>query len=316
MPLKSPSQAVTRRKLPEAVPGTPEQLAGIARRIVDPRARGRLHDGKARLQSMADRLGRLGHDLLHGLQQQITSPSAEALEAELKRVRRQARALVKTITGLPPFARDPLNDAYWAQRRWDPGTRSFQDLGIGTAPAVVAASAIAAAADQHLDGWQKGTVVGRVPPERRGPMRVYQRIIGDPRTFVAEQVAQLVIAEQGAAAATAEESGVVYVVVGELWEWATGLSDEEANLRKHIRQGVRHGQLVAAQSKVQTDIEDEVTRYQVSLAEAPPSEARREHKQRLRALQAKQDRLTRKLLGSEPLQDEPNQGQQEQDKPG
>ena len=126
----------------------------------------------------------------------------------------------------------------------------------------------------------------------------------------------LVIAEQGAPAATAEESGVVYVVVGELWEWATGLSDEEANLRKHIRLGVRHGQLVAAQSKVRTDIEDEVTRYQASLTEAPLPEARREHKQRLRALQAEQDRLTRKLLGSNPPQDEPKQGQQKQDKPG
>ena len=63
MPLKSPSQTVTRRELPEAVPGTPEQLAAIVRRIVDPRARGRLLDGKVQLQSMADRLGRLDHDL-------------------------------------------------------------------------------------------------------------------------------------------------------------------------------------------------------------------------------------------------------------
>lgn len=250
MPSKQPSKAASGRELPAAVPGAPERLQEIARQVIGPRVQGRAHGEAARLQRAADRLDRLGRELLHGLQQQVTSPSAEALKAQLERVQSHAQALEEAVAGLPPFIQTLLNDAYWAQRRWNPGTRTLRPLGVGTAPAGVAASAIAAAAEQHLDSWQKGTVVGRAPPGQRGPMRAYQRIIGDPRAFVAGQVAQMVIAEQGAAAATAEQSGAVYAAVGQLWEWATGLPEAEANLRKHIRQGVRDALLAAKLDEV------------------------------------------------------------------
>ena len=61
-------------------------------------------------------------------------------------------------------------------------------------------------------------------------MRAYQRIVGDPRGFVANQVAQLVIREQEAAAVSAEEDGSVCIVMTGLWEWATGLPEDGAHL--------------------------------------------------------------------------------------
>ena len=300
--------------LPEVVPGTLEQLVQIAHQVIGPRVNGRSHGDKARLQHVVDQVEHLGRELLHGLQQQVTSPSAKALKAQLELVRHHAQALATALAGLPFFAQDLINGAYWTQRSWPPDARSFRPRGIGPAPAATAAAAIAEAAELHLGSWQTRAIAGQVPPEQRGPMRAYQRIIGDPRTFLAQQVAELIIAEQGVAAATAEESGVVYTVIGQIWEWATGLSDEEANLRKHIRQGVKRGQIVAAHSKVQTDIEDEVTRYHAAVMAdmatgvTPSSQARLAHKRRLHKLEAEQELLTRKLLRSEPGQGKPEHG--------
>ena len=299
------------RELPEVVPGTPAQLLGIARQVIGPPARGHPRPDPARLQEITDRLGRLGRDLLHGLQQQVTSPSADALTTRLEQVRHHAQALEAAIMELPPFAYDLFNHAHRAQRRWNPDTRTWRDLGA--IPATVAAATIADTATQQLESWQRGTVVGRVPPAQRGPMRAYQRIIGDPRGFMVEQVAQLVIAEQGAAAANAEENGTVYTVIGELWEWATGLSDDDANLRKHVRQGVRDALLAARLDEVRRGIEDEIKSYHTvvmtdvaadEIAQANKAravlEARPAHKRRLHKLEAERDRLMRRLFGSEP----------------
>ena len=321
MPSKPLSKAVPGRELPKVIPGTPAQLLGIARRVVGLRVPGHPRPDSAQLQTVVDRLGCMGQDLLYGLQQQVTSPSADALATGLEQVQQHAQKLEEAIVGLPPFAQNFLNHAYRGQRHWNPDTRSFRDLGIGTAPAAVVASAIAAAATQHLESWQKGTVVGQVPPTQRGPMRAYQRIVGDPRTLLANQVALLVIAEQGAAAVTAEENGVVYAVVGELWEWATGLSDEDANLRKHIRVGVRYALLAARLNEVKTFIADEVTRHHAAVMAdvateiTPSSQARLAHKRRLYKLEAEQERLTRKLLRSEPGQGKPEQGDTGPDTP-
>ena len=277
--------------LPKISPGTSDQLLEIAQEVVGGRSNRRTQANKTRLHRVAEELRRLGVDLLDGLHAQQDAPSPHELERQLEKLQEAAQAQVTLIARLPPFMRGLLDTRYHAQRTWDPVTKRFEPIGIGSAPIEKTAAAILEAARQQLACWREGSVLGSVSPHEPGPMNSYQRIVHDPRAFIVDQITKLVIREQGTDAATAEEHRPVYAAVIGLWEWTTGLTDEGAHLRKYIRQNVKSALIQTEISSIAQAIVDEVTRYHDAPADFSSPAIKRDHNLRVEELRARTDQL-------------------------
>ena len=230
-------------ELPEAVPGSKGDLVDIALLVVGVRGRRQRSEEKPQIERVTGELSHLASELKKGLLEQAQSPTARELEKQLARIASLALRLSDAIHALPQLNRELLNLAYHNQRGWDEASHALVGLGLGTAPAELASSAIHAAAEQQVESWRSGRILGPVPPDRPGPEKAVQRLLGDPRLFLADQVAQMIGREQGADAVTSDERGSVYEVVGRLWSHATGLDDEGANLRQYVRRGARSAKL-------------------------------------------------------------------------
>jgi len=269
------------------MPGSAEELAAIASKVIGGRSRNQRQVDEPRLQRVTKQLLHVASTVLADLQQQVSAPTAKEVEMKLMRISRISWELTEDLHSLPPFSLDLLNTVYHAQRGWDDTVKARVKLGLGTAPIELVASAINVAAEQELDRWRNGTILGRIPPDRPGPQRAFQRIIGDPRIFLADQVAQMIAQEQGTDVVTAEETGPVYEVVALLWTYATGLSDEGANLRHYVRRGTRSATLLAQLRAV----EDEIKEERISLYSKPEDHTdprpKREVRLRIEELEAR-----------------------------
>lgn len=227
-------------QLPSIVPGTAEELAAIALIVVGKGSFSATHTDKARIKRVAYGLSSIAFTLLEGLHQQIASPTAKELETDLETILRNARDLVDKISKLPFFVVKMMDDRF-DKLRYSQSTigDAFEGFRAITSP-MTAATAIEQIVEWQLAEWRDGTLLGRNPPNRPGPQRASQRIIGDPRALLASRVARLIADEQGNKAVTSDEKGSVYEVVERLWTYATGLPEQGANLRKYIRHGVRN----------------------------------------------------------------------------
>ena len=229
----------TTAQFPQSVPGKDQDLVEMARFVIGFSERRRKAPDKQKIEDLKGHLSWVASEVLICLQQQESSPSAKDLQKQLTRVSRLGTELGEAILGLPEFCRDLFNSAYHNQTGWNHTTKTSVRIDFGSAPPEFAALGLSASASHLIDFWEDGKVLGVIPPDRPGPQRAFQRLIDDPRIFLVDQVAQLIARERGSKDVTADEGGPVYIVVEQLWKYATGFEGEGANLRKFMRRGVR-----------------------------------------------------------------------------
>lgn len=167
------------------------------------------------------------------------------------------------LEALSPTFRELLSDLYRSRQILDPDTKVIRRLRLGRENAQFAAGAICGVAQDYLDQWRGNQVSGYVPPDRRGPQRAYHRLFGDPRMFLADQVAQLLVTYQPELKLTADPNGDLYGVVVELWIYATGLPEDGYDLRKFARRSAKSAETLKAAQKYQTQIADLEQRLQI-----------------------------------------------------
>ena len=285
------SEARADPQLPETMPGTVEELRAIASQVIGGDARSQRRVDKKRLQHVIARLLYIATTVLADLQQQVRAPSAKELEERLERITRLSQELTEDLCSLPSFSLSLLNMVYHSQKGWDETAKNYGDLGLGSAPAELAASAIHVAARQQVESWRNDNILGRIPPTRPGRQRAFQRLIGDPRVFLADQVAQMIVQEQGVAAVTADVKGPVYEVVARLWTYATGRPEEGANLRQYVRRGVWSAGYLANLAEVEKEIEVEQNRFYIQNANYTDPQATQDFRRRIEILEAKAKHL-------------------------
>lgn len=284
--------AWTTAQLPKFIPGSTAELVEIASAVIDGVSGGRRGTNDVRLKRVAMRLYRIASTVLADLRQQAQSPSAKELETRLERISRLSRALAEEMCSLPAFSLGLLNAAYHAQRGWDEAARTSVDLGLGGAPAELAASAIHMATTQQLESWRQGSILGRIPPIRPGRQHAFQRVIGDPRVFLADQVAHLIVQEQGVDVVTADVKGPVYDVVARLWTYATGLPEAGADLRQYVRRGVWSVVFKTEWRDVTDKIEKEQREFYTEPDKYMDPHTRKEFRIRMEMLEAKARELS------------------------